>query len=81
MNIWNKTEDNAFTRVKTLTEGLANHSSYSAIQKLTMIFNKLFQSYNQSLLSNLYEEVFKKKTSDSWKKTFCYAVELFAPDS
>ena len=73
MNIWKKNEDTTFSKVKRLTEGLADHSPHSAVQKITRIFNALFQSYNQSLLSNLYEEGFKKNSKDA-KMSLIYAI-------
>lgn len=44
-----------------MSEGLSTQSSHSASQKIVAIFNNLFQSFNQSLLSTLYEEVLKQK--------------------
>ena len=40
--------------------------------------NSLFQSYNQSLLSNFYEEGFKEK-SEKWRNKFAKIIDLFDP--
>jgi hypothetical protein len=80
MNIWKPAEKNNFSEISRLSEGLSKHVPHSAIQKIVSIFNNLFQSYNQSLLSNLYEEAFKLSNKD-WKKSFICAVDLLSPDS
>lgn len=80
MNIWRQSEKNSFSEIIKLCDGLSNNVTQVKLQKVVSIFNKLFQSYNHSLLSNLYEDAFKLYNKD-WSKNYAIAVDLFDPSS
>jgi hypothetical protein len=76
---WRQHDKNPFLEIKKLTEGLAHNTPHVAIQKVITIFNALFQSSSQCLLSTLYEDAFRHSKQAEWKKTFIYAVDLLGP--
>lgn len=80
MQFWKQKDKNPFSEIKRLAEDLSSYPPQTAVHKTIVIFNKLFLSHKQSLLSTVYEGAFKPNHPE-WREIFALAIDLLDPKS